>query len=868
MLLPLQIPGFGPTLLASLAAFHGDTVAPSTELPVADHPLTATHSAFALIENAGQWDTPAVLAGRLGDVHVQLLPGAIQFQLLRPDLEKGVAVRLTLEGGDAQCLPRGEQQRVESRSYLTGTDSKLWRSDVASFRSALYEDLSPGVDLRLREAGGRLEWDLLLDAGIASDGLAMRCEGVDDVGIDESGDLVLETELGAIRMGLPTSWTVDANGSTHLVPSSYHRLDEQRFGFTLSGRDDALPLVIDPGVEWATYVGGTGFEVALRTKHAPSGNLYVAGITDSLDFPSTVGAYQMTAQGAEDGYVSVFDPTGATLLRTTYIGGSQRDGVAGLDITPNGEVVICGYTFSGNFPTTSGAPQQSKGATFDAFVARLNGDLTALEYSSFLGDAGSGSDDWATDVEIDAEGNWNVCGITRSSDFPVTTGAFQTATGGGADVFVTRLSPGGNGVADLVWSSFLGGAEGEALPGDLVGTPSGTQAPDIAIGASGSVTIAGFTASNDFPTTPGALRETPVLGGRDCFVARFSSDGSSLDFATLLGGTNTEVSTGLTLDGAGRAIVCGQAFSWDFPVTSGAFQSNHALPGTDDGWVAALSADGSTLDFGTYLGGLQSDFALSIEANEGGIITVGGSTASPAFPTTADAAQPVHGGGIDAFISRLDPSRVGAAQLVSSTLFGGTGDEQAWALDLIGSGSVFVGGATSSQNLPVTPGASGPTYAGGVFDGWTAIIGLQDFGVSYCAPAVPNSTGQPGRITASGSELVAFNNVTLVVTNLPPMQFGMFVAGQARAFVPMAGGSQGTLCLGGPIGRYLGAGQIRSSGTAGQISLPLDLTQTPTPNGVVAVQPGDTWNFQMWHRDVVAGIATSNFTDGLEISFL
>ncbi len=867
MLFIPQIPGLAPAVLASLPALAGGTAAPSFDLPVAEATPIATPSSFALVENAGQWDSPAVFAGSLGDVHVRLLPGAIQFQLVRPDLEKGVVVRLTLEGGDPECRPRGEQQRVESRSYLTGSDSEQWRSNVASFGSALYEDLAPGVDLRLREGDGRLEWDLLLDAGIASDGLVMRCEGVDDLGIDEAGDLVLETELGAIRMGLPTSWTVSSDGSTSPVESSYHRLDQERFGFAMSGRDSALPLVIDPGVEWATYIGGTGFEVVLRTKCAPNGNIYVCGITDSLDFPTTVGVYQQAAPGSEDGFVSVYDPTGATLLHSTYIGGAERDGVGGMDIAQDGGVVVAGYSFSADFPTTAGALQQTKGAGVDGFVARFDASLTTLEYSSFLGDAGSGGGDWTTDLEIDATGAWNVCGVTRSADFRVTPGAFQTTFAGGADVFVTRIVPGGNGASDLVWSSFLGGSMAETRAGSAAGTPEGTQSPDIGVGADGSVTIAGVTNSVDFPTTPGAFRETPILGGRDAFVARLSQDGSSLDYATLIGGTNIEISSGLALDGAGRAIVAGATFSGDFPVTPGALQQAHALPGTDDAWVIVLNADGTDLDYGTLLGKQQPDYALCVDADASGVITVGGATQSPGFPTTAGAAQPMSGGGLDAFLTRLDPSRVGPAQLISSTFFGGALGEDIWALDLIGSRSVAVGGATSSLDLPVTPGSPGASYAGGVLDAWVAVIDLEGLGISYCSPAVHNSTGQPGQLSAIGSAAVSANNVTLEVTGLPPMQFGMFVASQARGLVPMSGGSQGTLCLGGPIGRYQGAGQILSSGAAGQLSLALDLTQTPTPGGLVAVQPGETWNFQLWHRDVVGGIATSNFTDGLEIAF-
>ncbi len=820
---------------------------------------------LALVENAGQWDSSAVLAGRLGDVHVQLLPGAIHFQLVRPDLDKGIAVRLTLEGGDADCIPRGEHPRSETRTYLSGRHGERSRSNVASFRSALYEDLTPGVDLRLREGAGRLEWDLLLDAGVSSEGLVMRCDGVDDIAIDNSGDLVLETELGPIRMGLPTSWTVAADGATSPVESSYHRLDNQRFGFTLSGREEALPVVIDPGVEWSTYVGGTKFEVVLGTRRAPGGNVYICGITDSSDFPTTVGAYEMSASTNDDGFVSVFDPTGSTLLHSTYMAGAENDGVTGMDIGPGGEIVIAGYSYSDDFPTTAGTPQPVKGPIVDAFVAQLDASLSTLQYSTFLGGDG---DDWATDVEVDSAGAWSVCGITRSVDFPVTAGAYQSVFGGASDVFVARVIPNSSGVSDLEWSSFLGGSSPDAQFGVLPGTPRGTQAPDLAIGADGSVTVSGATRSDDFPTTAGAFQAGPIQGFLDGFVARLSADGSSLHYSTLVGGASAEVNTGVDIDGAGRAIVCGGTISDDFPVTLGAYQTTHGQPGGDDVFVFVLNANGTGLDYSTLLGKAELDFALSVAVDASGIITLGGATESFDFPTTTGAAQVIHGGGFDGFISRLDPSLVGSAQLTSSTLFGGADNDDIWALDLVDSRSVLVGGATNSKNLPVTPGSFEVDYIGGILDGWVALIELEDLGKSYCNPAVANSTGQPGRMSADGSEFASANDITLTASSLPPMSFGMLLASQGRGFMPMPGGSQGNLCLGGPIGRYQRAGQIQSSGAAGQIALALDLSQTPTPNGFVAVQAGETWNFQMWHRDLVAGTATSNFTEGLEISFL
>jgi len=142
-----------------------------------------------------------------------------------------------------------------------------------------------------------------------------------------------------------------------------------------------------------------------------------------------------------------------------------------------------------------------------------------------------------------------------------------------------------------------------------------------------------------------------------------------------------------------------------------------------------------------------------------------------------------------------------------------------------------------------------------------------DLGVNYCGPANPNSTGASGEISAAGSADVAANDVTLRATSLPANQFGIFVVGQTQGFTPNPGGSSGDLCLGGAIGRYNQPGQILVTNAAGEMTLALDLTETPTPNALVAIAAGETWSFQGWHRDIVAGLPTSNFTDGLEITF-
>jgi len=139
-------------------------------------------------------------------------------------------------------------------------------------------------------------------------------------------------------------------------------------------------------------------------------------------------------------------------------------------------------------------------------------------------------------------------------------------------------------------------------------------------------------------------------------------------------------------------------------------------------------------------------------------------------------------------------------------------------------------------------------------------------GTNYCT-GVANSTGAVGNIIASGSLTVADNDMTLVASSLPSNSFGFYLTSRVQGQTSNPGGSQGNLCVSGAIGRYVGPGQIKNSGSGGSFSLPLDLTQMPTPTGLVPAQAGETWNFTTWYRDAVGGSATSNFTNGVEVSF-
>jgi len=209
--------------------------------------------------------------------------------------------------------------------------------------------------------------------------------------------------------------------------------------------------------------------------------------------------------------------------------------------------------------------------------------------------------------------------------------------------------------------------------------------------------------------------------------------------------------------------------------------------------------------------------------------------------------------GADLFDGPFDPALAGWSLASPIGPLAGTASIIQWSGfgDVLTSGGVLV--LDTAFNVPCT---------------YSATFNPSGVGLSYCGPAVVNSTGNSGTMSGTGSAVVANNDLTLVASNLPLNSFGYFITSMTQGNVAQPGGSQGVLCLTGSIGRYTGPGQIQNTGATGSFNLTLDLTQTPTPTGFVAVAAGQTWSFQAWHRDAVSGVATSNFTDGLEVLFL
>jgi len=395
----------------------------------------------------------------------------------------------------------------------------------------------------------------------------------------------------------------------------------------------------------------------------------------------------------------------------SLLGGDGRDVAKAVAADAAGNLYVVGSTASTDFPTTTGAYDETgPDSSQAAYVSKLSPDGSTLLWSTYLG--GIGVLEGALDVAVSPEGVVTIVGRTPSFDFPTTDGAYAQMIGGSDDAFVTRLDPSQSGLDQLVWSTFLGGSLSD-------------RAGAVHVADDGVVTVAGYTQSADFPTTQGTVSPDYNGGFADAWVARLDPSGSQLVWSTFLGGSNEEGCCEDTIflfnwdlidvevTDAGETYVCGYTSSADFMTTPDAFDETGN--GLSDGFVSHLSADAATLLWSTVVGDIGEDWLQTVKVDEAGIVTASGATESVSFPVTAGAFDTTLNNAAavqDGALVRFDPRLSGAAQMLYGTFIGGSGHDGISDMELVGDGGVFVAGYARS-GFPTTPDALDGSYNGG-----------------------------------------------------------------------------------------------------------------------------------------------------------
>jgi hypothetical protein len=625
---------------------------------------------------------------------------------------RGAVIRMRLLGANPDSDPQGLDELPGRVHSFIGRDPGQWRINAPTYARVRYRAVYPGIDLvyygtRQR----RLEYDFVVAPNADPRTIRLGFEGVDRLKVDADGDLLLHVGDAALRFAKPLVYQTVA-GVRREIPGGWVREGAFAVGFRVAAYDPSVPLVIDPVVSLATYIGGEETDQAFGIALDTAGNVYLTGNTTSINFPTTIGSVGATRPGGIDAFVVKLDPALSAAVYSTYLGGTTGDDAGrAIAVDGDGNAYVTGFTNSSDFPilfppsrlSAFGGGICSGVPCNDAFVVQL-GTAGALFFATYLGGSGS---DVGLGIAVDPVGDpfhggngtlprVHVTGGTFSTNFPTTPGSLQPAPtpGGSREAFYATFEVDFNDNLALQYSTLLRGA------GDDVSNA-------IVVDSTGAAYVTGSTASANFLVTAGALQTNFAgpAGGTDAFVTKFDKFGA-LVYSTYLGGSASDEGLAIAVDDGGNAYITGVTSSRNFPATgtftfSGAIQAfltKIGPPGTS--LVVSRAVPTGTFDT-TARDPAAPTISVGMARDGAGNIYIAGSEVRCVGPGCTPQT--------DAFVVSLDPSA-----MTTNTIFvDGSGDDFGLGLAVDVCGNVFLTGDTNSADFPVTPGVVQGVFGGG-----------------------------------------------------------------------------------------------------------------------------------------------------------
>jgi Beta-propeller repeat len=721
-------------IIPTQSKIHAETIQSETQNTQKDY------GKFPMLfeQNKGQTEKTAKFISRGKGYTLYLAETQAVFQLRKKQVQSPKSkvrspktnsdtLRMNFVNANTNPTISGTDEAVTKTNYYIGK-SKF--ENLSNYHKVNYRNIYKGIDAVFYGNQGNLEYDFNILPNSDATQIKLNFDGAKNISINENGDLILKTENAELTQHKPVAYQI-INDERKEVAVSY-KLTENQISFELGEYDKSQVLTIDPVLSYLTYFGGSGGEYVGDIKVDSEGNAFVAGSTESTNFPgpnSGSGNIDFAA------YVSKISPDGQTILYTTFLDGNNNDGQSTFNvgfirpdiaIDGNGNAYIAGGTDSRDFPVTSNAFQTRRGGiglTPTGFVTKLNAQGNIV-YSTYFG----GNDaDYLHSIAVDSAGKAYVCGATASGFTFPSKNEYQGSGvfGGLYDAFLTVFNASGS---DIVYSTKFGGS----------GSDFGSE---IALDSANNVYITGETASNSSFPIKNAF-QTANGGGKDAFVAKFNTSLSgepSLVYSTFLGGVGTDTGFGIAVNSGNQAVVVGLTGSVNFPLQN-AFRSTNQI---NEGFVTVLNSNGNGLVNSSFLGGADQDEALDVALGNNGLIYVTGDTLSNNFPTSLPF-QATKGTGRDAFITKL---KFGSG-IISSSYLGGNGNDFGFGIAIKGN-SIFAVGQTVSNNLATTSGVIAPNFGGGS-DGFIAKI--LDTAVDSVGVFRPSTTFQ---ITQSTTNIVS-----------------------------------------------------------------------------------------------------------------
>lgn len=469
----------------------------------------------------------------------------------------------------------GEEKQSEYYNYFLGNDPSKWSSHISAYKKIKYTSLYKGVDMHVYSEGTNFKYDLIVSPNADPEQIALKLDGIDACSIQDK-NLVLTTNAGIITENAPIAYQIIRGKKVSVLCEYILENTTVTFGFP-TGYDKNYALIIDPLVVAATYSGSTILSIAEASTYDTYGNAYLSGSCLTTGFPMTPGAYDTIFSAVQDMVFHKFNSRGTELLFSTYIGGSNEDRTFSINIHKDA-AYIYGYTRSTDFPVTPGAFDVSFNGGSDLVILKMDTTGSILQAGTYVGGAGKDGEtiQWGGNVyserhyeiAIDEQDNVYAVGVTLSSDFPTSPGAYLTGPAPAMNVSYDAVVFKMNGnLEQMIWGTYLGGANVDC-------------ATAMRLDNNGGVYVAGATRSIDFPVTSGAVMPVNGTNG-DCFVSHISSDGSTLLSSTYIGTNKKDYIGNMTLDDDGNVYVYTfyydgngpQNFNGNFVPTPGAYDT-------------------------------------------------------------------------------------------------------------------------------------------------------------------------------------------------------------------------------------------------------------------------------------------------------
>jgi gliding motility-associated-like protein len=645
--------------------------------------ILQSQNRFSFIENKGQWDGDFLFKTDIPGGVMFLENHGITYHLVdwsewhnshgkdftlgQSPLLKGHAVKINFVNGQAPSQVMTASPQSYYHNYYRGNDSKKWVSKIHPMGNVLLKNMWNGVDLQYYNAGGQLKYDFIVNPQADYGQIRLNYTGAESLEL-RNGALVVKTTVGEIIEEKPYAYQL-INGEKIEVSCEFV-LAGSTLSFQLGALSNPnIAIVIDPSLIFASYSGSTSDNFGMTATYGAGGFLYAGGTAFGPGYPTSVGAYQTTATaglgigGITDVVISKYSPDGDSLIYSTYLGGGSTN------------------------------------------------DGTETVHSM---------------IE-DSQGNLCVYGVTSSTNFPTTPGAYDVSHGGGGfitfpqngstfntgtDIYVTKFNT--NGTA-LIGSTYIGGSANDGVNSNITTTlydslmfNYGDQfRGEIYVDSLDNVYVTSCTQSADFPTVN--AYQSSFAGRQDAVVFKLNPALANLIFSTYVGGTGADAGYGLKLDDKLNVYFTGGTSSADFPTTPGAYDPVYN-GGKADAYIASLSADGDSLYNSTFIGTTGYDQSFFIEIDPYNTLYIYGQTANPAgFPVINAAYANANSG---QFILNIDSA---LSNVIYASKFGndnGTINISPTALRVDVCGNIYISGwganilqPTPLNGMPVTADA-------------------------------------------------------------------------------------------------------------------------------------------------------------------